>query len=673
MKTRHFSLLFLITAVCIVLFNSNCSNSKTDSKKEKAAESPYLNHHDSAKYVGINTCKTCHANIYETFIETGMGQSFDRASKLKTAALFGKGYTVYDSISDFHYYPFFSADTMKVMEFRLSGKDTIYKRLETVNYIIGSGQHTNSHMMLRDGFITQMPITFYTQKKQWDVPPGFENGHNTRFSRKIGLECMSCHNSYPDFEIGSENKFAALPNGIGCERCHGPGSIHVQQKSLGQLVDTSKYIDFSIVNPGKLSPDLQFDVCQRCHLQGNAVLKNNHSFYDFKPGMKLSDFMTVFLPKYKNADDEFIMASHADRLKQSQCFIKSQHTNEHTDDLHPYKSSFTCVTCHNPHKSVKTEKDEFFNAKCNSCHASDKKMLCSEQANILKKANNNCVSCHMPRSGAIDIPHVTVHDHYIRKPKASTKKVSEAKEFLGLFAINETNPDHSTKAQAYINQYEKFENKIMYLDSAGFYINLLQQKNDINNLSTIVQYYFLRENYTQLLATVNTFDQNKLLTKVLVNKSYNNADAWLCYRIAEAYTYTGNSATALPYYKKANELAPLVPDFLNKLGSAQLITKNTAAANEIFKKLTTQFSNYAPGWNNFGYLQMMIGQNEIALKYINKALALDPDYELALMNKASILLMQNDIKNAKLILLKITKKYPNNAKAKEVLQQLNAI
>ena len=64
-----------------------------------------------------------------------------------------------------------------------------------------------------------------------------------------------------------------MPSGIDCERCHGPGSIHVKQRQNGSKVDTSKYIDYSIVNPAKLSIDEQFDVCQRCHLQGNAILK----------------------------------------------------------------------------------------------------------------------------------------------------------------------------------------------------------------------------------------------------------------------------------------------------------------------------------------------------------------------------------------------------------------
>ncbi|MEZ5198176.1 MAG: multiheme c-type cytochrome [Bacteroidales bacterium] len=51
----------------------------------------------------------------------------------------------------------------------------------------------------------------------------FDEGNNSRFSRKVGLECMACHNGYPDFVMGSENKYNRIAEGIDCERCHGSG------------------------------------------------------------------------------------------------------------------------------------------------------------------------------------------------------------------------------------------------------------------------------------------------------------------------------------------------------------------------------------------------------------------------------------------------------------------
>ncbi len=669
MKKNRIIFALLLVTIGVIFFSVECQSPKKQNGSENLETPHYLNHADSARYVGINACKTCHYEIYTSFIETGMGQSFDIASKKKSAALFGPSNVIYDSYSDFYYHPYFSGDTMKILEFRINGKDTVYKRTETVNYIIGSGQHTNSHMMIRDGFVTQMPMTFYTQKKQWDLPPGFENGYNSRFSRKIGLECMSCHNSYPDFVLGSENKFNAIPHGIGCERCHGPGSIHVDLKTKNQIVDTAKNIDYSIVNPAKLAPNLQFDICQRCHLQGNTILKDNYSFYDFKPGKKLSDFMTVFLPKFSHADDEFIMASHADRLKQSQCFIQSQKYVD-SSSLKPYKNTMTCVTCHNPHKSVKFQKDEFFNAKCNSCHAEKQVATCSETKSKIDLQKNNCVSCHMPNSGSIDIPHVTVHDHYIRKPKPATE-LKKAKEFLGLIAINELNPNHKTKAQAYINQYEKFDKVAYYLDSAEVYTNILRKQSLTLFLDVIVHLNFLKGNYSQIIADVEKIGQVKLINDILVHPSYNNKDAWLCYRIGEAYQTQMEYTKAMVYYAQANKLAPYYPDFLNKYAGACLNNNQLPQAQSLYIKLTQNFPEFAPGFSNLGFIYLTQNDKVNAHKYITKALQLDPDYELALMNKVSLLLYENNIKEAQKILKKIIKRNPKQEKAKELLLQLH--
>ena len=421
MVFKNSNTLFLFTFLISLSFfncNSDISDKNSITKKET---SKYLNHGDSANYVGMNTCKLCHQSIYNSFIKTGMGKSFDIASKSKSSADFSKP-GIYDKIADLHYKAYWNKDSLYIHEFRIQKNETLYSRKEQVNFIIGSGQHTNSHLQINNGYLNQMPMTYYTQKKKWDLPPGFENGINTRFTRKIGLECMSCHNSYPNLIIGSENKYQSMPSGIDCERCHGPGSIHVKQRQNGSKIDTSKYIDYSIVNPAKLAIDEQFDVCQRCHLQGNAILKENKTFFDFKPGQKLSNYISVFLPKYTNSNTEFIMASHADRLKQSACFIKSYEKIQNKNILKPYKEAMTCVTCHNPHVSVRETNANVFNDACLSCHntktENENTKLKLQNAHKLFKKNtwSNCVSCHMPVSGSSDIPHVTVHDHYIRKP-----------------------------------------------------------------------------------------------------------------------------------------------------------------------------------------------------------------------------------------------------------------
>lgn len=644
-----------------------------DPVKETVFADKYLNHAPDAQYVGMSQCRLCHQQIYDSFLETGMGKSFDHASKTKSSAKFDRHTVIYDKYSDFYYHPFWDGDSLKIMEFRLQGKDTIYKRIEKVDYIVGSGQHTNSHIQSVNGYLNQMPMTYYTQKGQWDLPPGFEGGFNTRFSRKIGLECMSCHNTLPGFVEGSENKFSSVPEGVSCERCHGPGSVHIAQRSTGEKIDTSKYIDYSIVNPGKLPIDLQFDVCQRCHLQGNTVLKEGKSFFDFKPGMKLSDYMTTFLPRYKNADDQFIMASHADRLKQSKCFIKSYKEETDANSLRPYKNSLTCVTCHNPHVSVKVTGKEVFNNACKNCHSSTTHNgLCSEKESLRMKVQDNCVSCHMPRSGSIDIPHVSVHDHYIRKPMKK-EEVEKVKEFIGLAAINEKHPDNKTMARAYIQQYDKFEYNPVFLDSAKKYLDDKTADAVRANFQDLVHICFIRSDYSKILAYVNQVGKEAVLNNILVKRSWSNDDAWTLYRIGEAYSNTSDDADAYLFYKKADELAPYNPEFKNKLGAVLMAQSKIPEAIAVFEATLKENPKFVPAMNNLGYANLVSGNIPKADELYKRALALDPDYEPLLMNVAGYTIYLKRYREAQELLKRILKKNPGNQQAKQVLEQLKSI
>ena len=622
-KTLYFNFLLLL----VILYS--CNNPEvTQFKKEKNNKSAgYLGHNDTVKYVGKEQCRMCHAEIYDSYIQTGMGRSLNYATK-NDSVLSNKDIPViYDEFKNFYYQPFFKNDSLYIKEFRLDNKDTVHKRIEKITYKIGSGHHTNSHLYEINGYIHQIPYTYYTQENISDLPPGYENGGNTRFSREIALECMSCHNGHSNLVEGSNHKYHSIPQGIECESCHGPGEVHVKRKLAGELIDTSKYIDYSIVNPSKLSLDKQFDVCQRCHLQGTSVLKEGKTFNSFKPGMSLKDHMDTYLPKYSN-NHSFIMASHVDRLKQSSCFKSSE---------------MTCITCHNPHKSVTSLKNQYFDNKCMSCHE-----ICSDDQ------LENCSSCHMPESSTLDIMHVSITDHKIGFHNES-EKFYDTSIFLGLHAINNPNPTTLSKAKAYLKRYESFEPESVYLDSALYYLERSK-----NNFSSFVQYYYLKNDFESLV----NFSQNN---KKINESKYSKSDLALAYcRIGDGYKNLTNNLSSdfinqsNYYYEKAIDLIPLVIEYRLKYASFLVNQNKTSEAFKQYEKVISLNPKIKQAHSSIALIGILNGEYDFAQKHLDIALDLDPDYVLAYENLVYLSQLLGDNNSAKLYSQKIIEINPKH-------------
>src|SRR6202008_4179083 len=107
---------FFLIPFFIFIFSACTEEVKNDAKTEEKKDTLlYLNHADTAKYVGINTCKLCHQKIYNTFIETGMGKSFDHATKQKSAGDY-KHSSIYDKISDLHYHAYWKDSSLRFQE-----------------------------------------------------------------------------------------------------------------------------------------------------------------------------------------------------------------------------------------------------------------------------------------------------------------------------------------------------------------------------------------------------------------------------------------------------------------------------------------------------------------------------------------------------------------------------
>lgn len=650
MRNRWIVLSAILTLGMLLVM---CNNPKEPI--ETSTELTWRNHHDTVSYIGMDQCLACHGEIHHTFQHTGMGMSFDRATHEKSYHDWTDKEVIHDEYSNLSYFPYFRDSTLYVKEFRIENGDTVHSLVHVVDYIVGSGQHTNSHIWTHNGFTYQAPFTYYTQEERADLPPGFEDGANSRFSRIIGLECMSCHNAMPTgFQLGSENRFLEIPRGIDCERCHGPGELHVSEKLAGIIVDTALEADRSIVNPRRLSPQLQMELCQRCHLQGNAVLKEGKSFFDFKPGMELSEVMDVYLPRYDDSDNSFIMASHADRLKLSECYIAGN-------------GEFNCISCHNPHVSVRETNVLQFNATCTNCHGGQNQTDCTAETSLRNRVDDNCVSCHMPSSSSNDIPHVSVHDHWIRVPQPNTVNTSEAERTLrALVAINNPNPSNRSKARAFLQQYEQFGGEVSLLDSAWKYIQRLPET---DNLSEKVHLFHLRRLPVQIIRTVEAIGAS-VVYQSLSQKSYDNRQAWTAYRIGEAYNDMDDLETARSYYQKAVDLAPYVLDFQNKLGSASLKLGDIRRAEEVFSKMLELNPYSSEAHNNMGYVQLIYGDTLNAKSYFISAVENNPDYVTARLNLISTYAALGEVEKAKSMLRPLLESYPDNDEFRRAMLEL---
>jgi hypothetical protein len=104
-------------------------------------------------------------------------------------------------------------------------------------------------------------------------------------NRPIDASCLLCHASQPQPIFGTQNRFAEPPfkgGGVSCERCHGPGSLHVEGKA-------------KLVNPAKLDAARRDSVCAQCHLSGEArVERTDKRLARFRPGDRLADYVSFF-------------------------------------------------------------------------------------------------------------------------------------------------------------------------------------------------------------------------------------------------------------------------------------------------------------------------------------------------------------------------------------------
>jgi predicted CXXCH cytochrome family protein len=354
---------------------------------------PFRNIHPDVEHVGDGKCVDCHQEIARKYSRHPMGRSLAPITQVADHPPDDRA----------HHNPFKAFDVLYRVDrqggrvyHRMTSLDDagkpIYDFAHEVAFVLGSGMRGHSYLSVREGYVFQTPVSWFTEKQIWDLSPGFPPW--ARAGRLVPGMCLYCHTNHVEPIETTRNRYREpvfRGHAIGCERCHGPGALHIQ---------TVKKDD--IVNPKRLEPALREAVCQQCHLQGaTRVLRRGRKLNDYRPGMPLEEFLTVHVRgPGKGADNKAV--GHVEQMYQSLCFQRSV-----------AKNKMGCITCHDPHEAVAPQRRvAYYRAKCLQCHA-ERPCSLAEEARQKQSAEDSCIACHMPRSATSDIVHIAGSDHRI--------------------------------------------------------------------------------------------------------------------------------------------------------------------------------------------------------------------------------------------------------------------
>jgi predicted CXXCH cytochrome family protein len=582
------------------------------------------------EFVDSKLCIGCHASVYETYRHTGMAKAFYRPSPANTIENYGKGNPFYHAPTAAYYAMALRAGKYVQQRWQIGadGKPA-YRQEWQIDFVMGSGNHVRTYLHRgANGVLVELPLAWYSEKGgYWAMNPGYDTD---RFitPRKIAYECMFCHNSYPRIPAGHEraNSVPAyldpIPEGIDCQRCHGPGGRHVRaaQAQGARQEDIRR----TIVNPARFSGDRQMEVCMQCHLQTTslhlpaAIRRFDRGPFSYQAGQPLSDFLLFFdraavtVASTAVSQPKFEIVSSVVRLRESQCFLQS-------------KGALTCLTCHNPHQVPRGEEAaRHYNAVCRQCHSG---AFDSLVAAAKHNSATDCVSCHMPKRRTDDVIHAVITDHLIQRRKPSKDLLAEIPEF------------HETERTAYHGRVVPYYPKPLSPTGSDILYLAVAQVEHESNLSQGIEQ----------------------LAREIEKQKPRNAEFY--FALGEAWRSKGDAAKAITAYGQAVERDPGSAWTLRRMADALEALGQLPRAADALNRAIRAAPDDARGWYALGELYSRAGRHDDEIRAFRRAVELDPDLPDAYNNLGSAMAEAGNLKDAETAFLSALRVQPDFADA----------
>ncbi len=213
-------------------------------------------------------------------------------------------------------------------------------------YVLGIGRRQQAFL---DSGLTVLPGRWNVKAKSW-VPQEAVSAKN---------DCLGCHTTGYDPAAATWKEL-----GVGCEMCHGPGSVHAGSSDKKGTIEAITELD----------PAHQTMVCAQCHSKGKSK-DGKYTFpYGFRPGDDIEQFLVL----------------STDSASWTQ---NSQYNQLKLGGGKHLAAGVGCTTCHDPHGGGVSLLRGPVNELCLKCHQG-KITGAQHTEQVLKSVT--CASCHMP-------------------------------------------------------------------------------------------------------------------------------------------------------------------------------------------------------------------------------------------------------------------------------------
>ena len=549
-----------------------------------------------------------------------------------------------------------------------------------IDFVMGSGNHARTYLHRSAlGTLQQLPLSWYAERGgHWAMSPGYDRAGHQGFQRRISYDCMFCHNAYPEIPAGSgprsEPVFLNLPEGIDCQRCHGDGEKHM---ALARAGASAGEIRGAILNPSRLPPERQLEICAQCHLETTSsplpgsIVRYERGPFSYQPGEPLDGFMLHFdHAPGTGQEGKFEIVGAVYRLRQSQCFRKSN-------------GALTCTTCHDPHKTLHGETAAGHYAPvCRHCHgaALDRAIAAGRHTQA-----GDCTGCHMPKRRTEDVVHVAMTDHLIQRLKpagdllaARSEIPADAHPYRGPVVRYDLAPaapraeDQLYLATAQVSAQSNPGEGIPQLEAA---IRKFQPQNAEYDLQlgdalagagrfadAVAAYHeaLKRDPKSaaayERLALALSQARNASGAESALNRALElapNPSRWVL--LGEVLAQEGRLKGAVEACETAAKLDPQMADAFSIAGAIGFEAGNSEEAERALRRAILLQPNHAPAHNNLGNLLAESKRFDEARFHFETALRIQPDYAGARYNYALMLIQVRQLDEARAQLESILK------------------